>query len=465
MAIQQPPDRFLEGQQTFAKIGEVIDRLVFDTKVHKRPFYITFGIAFMGVMLLLTTITWLLYQGVGIWGNNIPVGWAWDIVNFVVWIGIGHAGTLISAILLLMRQKWRNSINRFAEAMTIFAVMCAALYPVLHMGRPWNAYWLMPYPNIMALWPQFRSPLVWDVFAVSTYFTVSLLFWYMGLVPDMATLRDRATNKYVRIAYAIASLGWRGSAKHWHRYEQANLLLAGLSTPLVLSVHTIVSYDFAMSIVPGWQVTIFPPYFVAGAVFAGFAMVLMLGLPLRAWYGLKDIITMKHIDWMAKIMMTTGMIVFYGYITEILYGLYGGSKPEMQLTWYRFTGPYAPLYWMLICCNGLMPMFMWSKKLRAHLPTVWFVALTSNIGMWLERFVIIPMSLTKNPLPAMNKMYYPTIWDICMFLGTIGFFIFMMGLFIRALPSINMFEVKDTFAEMLGANKKREASAAQVGGE
>jgi Ni/Fe-hydrogenase subunit HybB-like protein len=437
-------EKLITGDQNLMSIDDTIAGVVLDQKRHNTKAWLgVFGLGAIGAGMMLTAIVWLLYQGIGIWGNNVPAGWGFDIINFVWWIGIGHAGTLISAILLLLRQQWRNSINRFAEAMTIFAVMCAGLYPLLHTGRPWAAFWLFPYPNIMGLWPQFRSPLIWDVFAVSTYFTVSAVFWFIGLIPDFATLRDRAPKKVARYIFGSLAMGWRGSQRHWHRYEQAYLILAGLSTPLVLSVHTIVSYDFAVSIVPGWNVTVFPPYFVAGAVFAGFAMVLLLAIPIRQMYGLKDLITMRHIDWMAKIMLATGLIVFYGYGLEAFYGWYSGEKTEMALLMWRFTGPYAPAYWMLILCNGIIPQLMWSQKLRTSLPVVWFVGFVVSIGMWLERFVIIPMSLTRNYLPASDRMYYPTIWDFGMFFGTIGFFLMLMFLFVRFVPSINMFEVKE----------------------
>ena len=372
------------------------------------PSVVVTGICFAMIVYLMST-------GVGVWGLQIPVAWAWDITNFVFWIGIGHAGTLISAILFLMRQKWRTSINRAAEAMTIFAVMCAAMYPLLHTGRPWVAiYWLFPYPNIMGMWPNFRSPLMWDVFAVSTYFSVSLLFWFIGLVPDFATLRDKATNRYAKIALALPSLGWRGSAKHWHRYEQAYLILAGLSTPLVLSVHTIVSFDFASSVVAGWNVTVFPPYFVAGAVFAGFAMVMTFAIPIRKIYKLEDYITDRHIDWMCKITLATGLIVFYGYILEIFYAWYSGNPFEWDMTYNRrFTGPYAWAYWSLIFCNGIAPQAFWIPWCRRNLTVVMVICQLVSLGMWLERFVIIPMSLTAVPLPAANKMYYPTdSWKI-----------------------------------------------------
>ncbi|MFQ3669216.1 MAG: NrfD/PsrC family molybdoenzyme membrane anchor subunit, partial [Fimbriimonadaceae bacterium] len=366
-----------------------------------------------------------------------------DIINFVWWIGIGHAGTLISAILLLLRQQWRNSINRFAEAMTLFAVMCAGLYPLLHTGRPWVAYWLFPVPNWLAMWPQFRSPLIWDVFAVSTYITVSALFWYVGLIPDFATLRDKAKNWIAAKTFGVLSVGWRGSARHWLRYEQAYLILAGLSTPLVLSVHSIVSLDFAVSVVPGWNVTLFPPYFVAGAVFAGFAMVILLAIPTRKTYGLTHLITMKHFDWMAKIMLATGMIVCYGYFCEAFYAIFSGNPYELQLMHTRTQGPYAPMYYALWFCNFLAIQPLWSPKVRRSLPALFVISIFVSIGMWLERFVIIPMSLHRDYLPSSWGMYYPTIWDWGMFLGTIGFFFMMMWLFIRFLPAINIFEMKD----------------------
>ncbi len=454
MAIPQIDPSLIEGKQNYGTIDEMIASVVTDQKRHKRIWFIVFGLAFLLMNCLIVAVTWLLYRGIGIWGNNVPVGWGLDIVNFVWWIGIGHAGTLISAILLLLRQPWRNSINRFAEAMTIFAVMCAGLYPLLHTGRPWLAYWMFPYTNILGLWPQFRSPLIWDVFAVSTYFTVSLLFWYIGLVPDLATIRDRTRNKFARTICGAASLGWRGAGRHWHRYEQAYMLLAGLSTPLVLSVHSIVSFDFAVSIVPGWNVTLFPPYFVAGAVFAGFAMVLNLLIPVRAMYGLKELITMKHIDWMAKIMLATGLIVFYGYICEVFYAWYSATNVELTLLMWRFTGPYMWFYWSLILCNGIIPQLMWWPKLRKNLVVIWIVAFFVNIGMWLERFVIIPVSLTKNYLPASDRLYMPTFWDWMMFAGTIGMFMVLLFLFIRFLPSINIFEVKDLLYKMGGPRTK-----------
>jgi len=432
----------VEGDHSFATVTDKISDL---TLKKRTPFgwFIGFGIAFMVAQLLLMTVTYLLTTGIGIWGNNQPVGWAMPIINFVWWIGIGHAGTLISAILLLLNQKWRTSINRFAEAMTLFAVACAGLYPLLHTGRPWLAFWLFPYPNTMGMWPQFRSPLIWDVFAVSTYATVSLLFWYVGLIPDFATLRDRAKNKFFRVIYGLLSMGWRGSARHWHRYEIAYLLLAGLSTPLVLSVHSIVSFDFSVSQVPGWHATIFPPYFVAGAVFAGFAMVLILCIPLRVWYNMKDFITDQHLIYMAKVMLATGMIVVYGYAMEAFFGWYSASQFEVFMIKNRiWNGPYWWFYWLLILCNGVSIQFLWFKRFRESAFWLFIISLVVSVGMWLERFVIIITSLHRDFLPSSWGMYSPTIFDWTMFIGTLGFFFTLIFLFVRFLPIISIFEVR-----------------------
>lgn len=393
--------------------------------------------------VLLVAATYLLYRGVGIWGINIPIGWGFAIVNFVWWIGIGHAGTLISAILLLLKQSWRNSINRFAEAMTLFAVMCAGLFPVLHTGRPWLAYWLLPYPNTMQVWPQFRSPLVWDVFAVSTYLTISLVFWYIGLVPDMATLRDSAKHPVSRFIYGALSLGWRGSARHWHRYEKAYLLLAGLSTPLVLSVHTVVSFDFAVGIVPGWHTTIFPPYFVAGAIYSGFAMVLVLAIPIRAAYNLRDMITDRHLDNCAKFMLATGLIVAYGYISETFFAWYSGNPYEWTMMMNRMTGFYAPFYWALISINVGFVNILWLKRVRKSPIMLFLVSVVILLAMWLERFVIVVISLQKDFLPSSWGLYIPTRWDWATYIGTLGFFLFAFLLFIRVLPMISIFEMRD----------------------
>jgi molybdopterin-containing oxidoreductase family membrane subunit len=381
-------------------------------------------------------------RGVGVWGVNIPVGWGFAIINFVWWIGIGHAGTLISAILLLFRQAWRTSINRFAEAMTLFAVSCAGLYPILHLGRPWLAYWLFPYPNTMGMWPNFRSPLIWDVFAVSTYATVSLMFWFVGLIPDLATLRDRSQSLIGRKVYGILAMGWRGSARHWHRYETAYLLLAGLSTPLVVSVHTIVSFDFAVGIIPGWHATIFPPYFVAGAIYSGFAMVMTLAIPLRKFYGLEDFVTMKHLDNMARVMLATGLIVAYGYTMEAFTAWYSANEYEQYMMLNRFGGPYSPLYWLLLLCNVIIPQLLWFRRVRASVAGLFAIAIVVNVGMWLERFIIVVTSLSRDFLPSSWAMYYPTFYDWATYIGSVGLFLTLLFLFIRFLPMISIFEMR-----------------------
>jgi len=437
-----PPDvPVIAPGHTFATITDKISAIVL-TRRTPLGWFLGAGIAFAFLMMFLMAVTWLLIKGVGIWGINIPIGWGFAIVNFVWWIGIGHAGTLISAILLLLHQSWRTSINRFAEAMTLFAVACAGMFPILHMGRPWLAYWLFPYPNSMSVWPQFRSPLVWDVFAVSTYGTVSALFWYVGLVPDLATLRDRATSATRRVIYGVLALGWRGSARHWARYEAAYLLLAGLATPLVISVHTVVSFDFAIAIVPGWHTTIFPPYFVAGAIYSGFAMVLTLAIPIRAAYGLKDFITNRHLENMAKIMLATGLIVAYGYSMEAFISWYSGDPFERFMYWNRMTGPYWPAYWALIATNIATPQLLWLKRVRQNVPLLFVLALVINTGMWLERFVIVVTSLHRDYLPSSWGMYYPTMWDWFTYLGTLGLFVFLLFLFLRFLPMISIFEMR-----------------------
>ena len=429
--------------------GSVTDKISAIVLKRKTPigWFIGFAISFALFQLMLLAITKLVFVGIGEWGVNIPVAWGMDILNFVWWIGIGHAGTLISAILLLLRQKWRTSINRFAEAMTLFAVAQAGMYPIMHLGRPWLAYWLFPYPNTMGIWPQFRSPLMWDVFAVSTYATVSAVFWFVGLIPDFATLRDRANSKTFRIIYGMLAMGWRGSARHWHRYETAYLLLAGLATPLVLSVHTIVSFDFAVGVIPGWHATIFPPYFVAGAIYAGFAMVLLLTIPLRKIYGLESFITMRHMHNMAKVMLATGLIVFYGYMIEAFFGWYSGNQYERFMIWNRMHGPYATYYWALIFCNGLTPQLLWFKKIRANLLWLWLISVVVSIGMWLERFVIVVTSLHRDFLPSSWGMYKTSQWDWAMYIGTIGFFFALLFLFIRFLPMISIFEMRTILPE------------------
>src|SRR5215216_4627588 len=357
----------IDPAMTFASVTDKISSIVLKRKTSLAWFF-GFAVSFALFQLMLLAITNLVFVGIGVWGVNVPVAWGIDILNFVWWIGIGHAGTLISAILLLLRQRWRTSINRFAEAMTLFAVACAGLFPLLHTGRPWLDYWLFPYPNTMNLWPQWRSPLVWDVFAISTYATVSLLFWFVGLIPDLATLRDRARRRFAKVIYGLLAMGWRGSAHHWHRYDTAYLLLAGLATPLVVSVHTVVSFDFAVAIVPGWHTTIFPPYFVAGAIYSGFAMVLTLAIPVRAVYGLEDFITLRHLQNMAKVMLVTGLIVAYGYAIEAFIAWYGGDRYEGFMIWNRLTGPYAPAYYALLFCNILTPQLLWFRSVRTNVP-------------------------------------------------------------------------------------------------
>lgn len=431
---------------TFATVTDKISAIALTTRPPK-TWWVGFLISFLLTMMLLYAITYLVFTGVGIWGINIPVGWGFAIINFVWWIGIGHAGTLISAILLLLRQQWRTSINRFAEAMTLFAVACAGIFPLIHVGRPWFAYWLAPYPNTMNIWPQFRSPLVWDVFAISTYATVSFLFWFVGLIPDFATLRDRTTHGFARAVYGILAMGWRGSAIHWHRYEMAYLLLAGLATPLVVSVHSVVSLDFAVSVLPGWHTTIFPPYFVAGAIFSGFAMVLTLAIPLRKFYGLQDFITERHLDNMAKVMLATGLIVAYGYMMETFIAWYSGAQYEQYMMINRMTGPYAVQYWMLILCNIAIPQLLWLRRVRLNTVLLWCIAIVVNIGMWLERYIIVVTSLHRDFLPSSWGMYYPTIWDWATFVGTIGLFLCLLFLFVRFLPVISIFEMRALVSE------------------
>lgn len=447
-----PGPATIEPGHTYASVTDKISAVVL-TRRTPRSWFVGFGVSFALVMLLLYATAYLVVIGLGIWGLNAPVGWGFAIINFVWWIGIGHAGTLISAILLLLHQDWRTSINRFAEAMTIFAVACAGLFPLIHLGRPWLFYWLVPYPNTMAIWPQFRSPLVWDVFAVGTYATVSLLFWYVGLIPDMATLRDRAGRRLARVAYGVLAMGWRGSARHWHRYQVAYLLLAGLATPLVVSVHSVVSLDFAVGIIPGWHSTIFPPYFVAGAIYSGFAMVMTLAIPLRAVYRLEDFITMRHLDNMAKILLATGLIVAYGYMMETFVALYSGNPYEEYMMLNRMGGPYGPFFWALIVCNVLVPQVLWSRRVRANVPVLFVIALVVNIGMWLERFVIVVTSLHRDFLPSSWGMYSGTFWDWATFVGSLGLFLALFFVFIRLLPMISIFEMRELVHETHGGSE------------
>jgi molybdopterin-containing oxidoreductase family membrane subunit len=413
-----------------------------------------FLFASAGVMVLLGAVTWLLVKGVGIWGVDIPVAWGFAIGNFVWWIGIGHAGTFISAVLLLLRQRWRTSINRFAEAMTLLAAGIAGLFPILHLGRPWFFYWLVPYPNVMNLWPQWRSPLVWDFFAIATYLLVSLLFWYVGLIPDLATLRDRAGRRPGergrQIVYGLLALGWRGEARHWARYQAAYLLLAGLATPLVVSVHTIVSLDFAVGNTPGYHSTIFPPYFVAGALFSGFAMVLTLAIPLRHAFRLHDFITGRHLANAAKVLLATSSMVAFGYLSEIFTAFYSGDQYETAMTINRWIGPYAPVYWSMLGCNILLPQLLWLRRVRHSVPALFLLSLVINCGMWMERFLIVVSSLHRDYLPSAWGMFYPTRWDWLTLFGSIALFVWLFLLFVRFLPLISMAEMRELVRDTAG---------------
>ena len=440
------PARVIGPGETLGTVTTKIGDIVLKGQ-HPRSWWLGFAIAFGLLMVFLMAVTYLFFKGTGIWGINMPVAWGFAIINFVWWIGIGHAGTFISAILLLVFQKWRNSINRFTEAMTLFAVSCAGMFPILHLGRPWVAYWIIPYPNTMGMWPNFRSPLVWDLFAVSTYFTVSVLFWYVGLIPDLATLRDRSTARWKQVLFGIGALGWRGSAVHWQRYKMTYLLLAGLAAPLVLSVHSVVSFDFAVALTPGWHSTIFPPFFVAGAIYSGFAMVLNIIIPVRKIYGLQAYITDRTLNNMAVVMLTVGLIVTYGYISEAFFAWFSGDVYERYLAYNRLAGPYAWSYWALMFCNVVVPQALWSRRVRTTPILLFVVAFFINIGMWLERFVIVVVSLQREFLPSRWGMYYPTFWDYATFAGTLGLFFTLLFLFIRFLPMISITEIRELVAE------------------
>ena len=434
--------RVLAKGMTFRSITEAISNIVL-TPHTPFGFLMFLGLAGSVAVVLLVAVTWLFLKGVGIWAITQPVAWGFAIINFVWWIGIGHAGTLISAILLLFKQQWRNSISRFAEAMTIFAVICAGMFPLIHVGRPWLGYWLFPLPFTMNVWPQFRSPLLWDVFAVSTYATISVVFWYIGMVPDFGTLRDRAESKVAQYFYGMLSLGWRGSIRHWMRYETAALLLSGLATPLVLSVHTVISFDFAVAVLPGWHTTIFPPYFVAGAIYSGFAMVLTLAIPLRKVYHLEGMVTERHIDNMGKLMLTTGFIVAYGYGMEAFMAWYSADHWEAFTFWNRAFGPMGWSYWVLITCNLAIPLTtLWSRKLRTNIPFMFCLSLVVNTGMWFERFVIVVTSLYRDFLPSSWGTYRATKWDYMTFVGAMGLFTFLFLLFVRLAPMIPMNEIR-----------------------
>jgi len=434
----EPP--VIEKNPTFAQINELIASPL-DSMPDKKYY---FALAITLSMLGIGVISWILtfWFGTGMWGNNNPVGWAFDIVNFVFWVGIGHAGTLISAILFLFRQKWRTGIARFAEGMTIFAVMCAGIFPLFHTGRPWLDFWLFPYPNNYGLWVNFTSPLLWDVFAVSTYFTVSLVFWYIGLIPDFASLRDRTVNKVKKFIYSLFSLGWRHSNRHWHHYEMIYLVLAGFATPLVLSVHTIVSFDFAVSIIPGWHATIFPPYFVAGAVFSGFAMVQNVLIIIRKLFNYEHIITLDTLEKMNKIILVTGSMVGYAYGMEFFIAWYSGSPVETFTFVNRAFGDYAWAYWIMVSCNVIFPQLFWFKKLRTSIPIMFVLGIIVNIGMWFERFVIIVTSLSRDFMPSSWAYYKPTLVDAGILIGSFGLFFTLVILFTKTLPVVSIAEVK-----------------------
>jgi molybdopterin-containing oxidoreductase family membrane subunit len=428
------------GRLTLAEIEELVAKPL-DTRPDKK-YFIALSISGSALMIGAISLALSFYYGLGLWGNNQPIGWAFDIVNFVFWVGIGHAGTLISAILFLLRQKWRTGIARFAEAMTIFAVMCAGIFPAIHTGRPWLDGYLLPYPNQHSLWVNFTSPLLWDVFAVSTYFTVSLVFWYIGLIPDFATLRDRTSSKIKKTIYSLFSLGWRHSSRHWQHYEKSYMLLAGFATPLVLSVHTIVSFDFAVSILPGWHTTIFPPYFVAGAIFSGFAMVVTVLVFVRKIFDLENIITMDHLEKMNKVILATGMMVGYAYGMEFFIAWYSGVQAEQFVFVNRAFGPYAWAYWIMVSCNVIFPQLFWVKKFRRSIPVMMVVVILVNVGMWFERFVITVTSLHRDFLPSSWAYYTPTLYDFGILIGSFGLFFTLVILFTKSLPVVSISEVK-----------------------
>ncbi|HJZ56489.1 MAG TPA: NrfD/PsrC family molybdoenzyme membrane anchor subunit [Gemmataceae bacterium] len=440
---------YLAPGYSFRSVTDKISAIVLGRPVG-RGWYACFMLSLGLVLILTIAVTYLLVAGVGIWGIDIPVAWGFAITNFVWWIGIGHAGTLISAILLLLHQKWRTSINRFSEAMTIFAVMCAGMFPLIHMGRPWFFYWLYPFPNVAGVYPQFRSPLTWDVFAVTTYFTVSLVFWYVGLIPDLASLRDQAQKRWQRVVYGILALGWRGSAFHWRRYEKVYLILGGLSTPLVLSVHTVVSFDFAVAIVPLWHATIFPPFFVAGAIYSGFAMVVALAIPIRKWYKLEDFFTEHHLDICGKVMLATGFLVTYGYYSELWMAWYGHTLYEWGTTIERMFGPYGWSYWCLLFFNCVIPLtLLWSKRIRRSPFWLELISVSVLIGMWFERYVIV-ITLTRDQLPSSWGRYSPTIWDYATMIGSLGLFLTLFFLFVRYLPMISITEMRELLPRKQG---------------
>jgi molybdopterin-containing oxidoreductase family membrane subunit len=441
---EQPP--VIDTRLSYRSLTRKFAGVVLTARTPK-TWWLGFLFSFGLLMLFFLAIAYLLMVGVGIWGINIPVAWGFAITNFVWWIGIGHAGTLISAILLLLHQSWRTSINRFAEAMTLFAVACAGLFPLLHLGRPWYFYWLLPYPNTMSLWPQFRSALVADVFAISTYFTISLVFWYTGLVPDFAAVRDRARRRVAQVFYGILALGWRGSARHWHRYETTYVMLAALATPLVVSVHTVVSFDFAITLIPGWHSTVFPPYFVAGAIFSGFAMVLTLIIPVRAFYRLHAVVAIRHLENMGKVMLVTGLIVGHGYLAEAFFAWYSGDKFHAYMQLNRMFGPYAWMYWALLAGNVAVPQLIWWRWARTTPWVLFVIALLVNITMWIERYVIVVTSLHRDFMPSAWGMFRGTIWDWLTLIGSFGLFLSLLFLFLRLAPMASMSELRKLLFE------------------
>lgn len=437
----------MHSGQTYGTVTDQIAGIVLKRKLGL-IWLALFGAAGFFFSLLMYSIAYLLMRGVGIWGVTIPIAWGFAIINFVWWIGIGHAGTLISAILFLLKQSWRNSINRFAEAMTLFAVMCAGLFPLLHLGRPWLFYWLFPYPNTMTMWPNFRSPLVWDVFAVSTYFTVSLLFWYQAVVPDVATLRDAATNRIVKKVYGLLAMGWRNSARHWKRFETGYLLLAGLATPLVLSVHTVVSFDFSVATMPGWHESIYPPYFVSGAIFSGFAVVLLLAIPIRQFYGLENVITERHLDNCGQFMLATGLLVTYTYLAEDFFSWYANDPYGAWWNWNRAHGAYRIVWYLDLIMVCAVPLLLWIPKIRRSPIPLFLVSLDVVMGMWVERVMIVIITLNSTHLPSSYGLYIPTRWDWAVLTGSIGFFIVCFLLFVRLLPMIPIFEMRKLIHEI-----------------
>ena len=439
-------ERVLRGRWGYASIGDKISAIVLERPLG-RGWLLGFALTSVGVLGFLAAIAYLFGEGVGIWGINMPVAWGFAVANCVWWIGIGHAGTFISAVLLLLRQKWRTSINRYAEAMTLFAATMAGLFPLLHLGRPWFFYFLTPYPDTMGLWPQWRSPLVWDFFAIATYLTVSFLFWYVGLIPDLATLRDKTRSVFKRQAYGLFALGWRGEARQWARHEQAYLLLAGMATPLVVSVHSIVSLDFAIGNTPGYHSTIFPPYFVAGALYSGFAMVITLAVPLRRAFQLEDLITEQHLDNAAKVLLATGSLLAYGYLAEAFTAFFGGDPFEIALQVNRWTGPYAFVYWAMIACNVVLPQALWWRRTRRSAWMLFALSLVINLGMWMERVLIVVSSLNRDYMPTAWRLYVPTAWDWVFLLGSIATFAWLFLVFVRVLPLISIAEMRELVSE------------------